>query len=550
MLNDHPNRFQFPSRRRDVYASHGMVASSHPLASEAGLRILRQGGNAVDACVAAAIALPVLEPAGTTFGSDNFAIVWSGNRLRGMSSSGFSPWNLTPEALASRGCRERIPPGGWDSTTLPGCVAGWIALLREFGTLTLEQAAQPAIELAEGGAPVTPYIQATLKSGYDRLAPRLSPRMRRNFENEFFPGGKVPAPGQRVYHPAMAEFLREMIRTDGASLYEGGKAAQAILRESRAGGGLWSEKDFQGFSPVLHDPLRVNYHGYEVCELPPNGQGITALMALSMLSDDVFDPDAFGAADTAHLQMEAIKLAFADTLRYVGDPDYMTGVTADMLLNPDYLRSRRALVDPARAQDYRAGNPPACDTCYFCAADTQGNMISMIQSCYNSFGSGITIPEYGLVLQSRGATFSLEPGHVNRAGPHKRPYQTIIPGFLMKDGEPVGPFGVMGGFMQPQGHLQVAMNLIDFHMSPQDALDAPRFCWSSGLHFDFEDHYNPDTVRLLREKGHEIALTDAFSGGYGDRPFGRGQIILYTDEDRSVLVGGTDPRGDGCVLGY
>ena len=549
MLDFNPHQFSFPSRRRDVYASRGMVASSHPLASAAGLRMLEQGGNAIDACVAVAIALPIVEPAATSFGSDNFAIVWSGDRLHGMSASGFSPWGLTEDYLQSRGYSGRIPAGGWDCTTLPGCVAGWIRLLREFGTMSLQEVAQPALELAEEGYPITPYVQGSFQRWHDQLVPRLSAEEARNFEAEFFPGGAAPAPGQIVRHPSMAAFLREIIETGGASLYEGGRIAQAILRASEKGGGRWTERDFQGFSPVMHEPLRVPYHGYEVCELPPNGQGITALMALNMLAPFSFCPDDFGRPETAHLQMEAIKLAFADSLKYVGDPDYMTQVDCRMLLDEAYAAGRRALIRPELAQDYHAGNPPACDTCYFCAADTQGNMISMIQSCYNAFGSAVTIPEYGLVLQSRGATFTLEKGHVNRAGPHKRPYQTIIPGFLMKDGRPVGPFGVMGGFMQPQGHLQVVMNLVDFHMSPQNALDAPRFCWSSGLDFDMEDHFPPETIAALRQKGHRISLMDAFSGSYYDRPFGRGQIILCADESRKVLVGGTDPRGDGCILG-
>ena len=550
MLQYNPHIFHFPSRRRDVYASHGMVSSSHPLASEAGLRILRQGGNAVDACVAMAMALPVVEPAATTFGSDNFAIVWAGGQLHGMSASGFSPWGLTEEHLAGCGYKERIPPGGWDSTTLPGCAAGWLKLLEEYGTITPAQAAGPAIELAEEGYPITPYVQATFARSWAALRPRLSKEMRKKFEAEFLPGGEVPKPGQLVRHPAMAAFLREIVRTEGASLYEGGKIAQAILRESRADGGLWSERDFEGFTPVMHEPLRVPYHGYEICELPPNGQGITALMALSMLADDVFSEGSFGTPETMHLQMEAVKLAFADSLQYVGDPDYMTEVTARGLLNPDYLRSRRRLIDPKRAQVFCAGEPPRGNTCYFCAADTKGNMISMIQSCFNSFGSAITIPEYGLVLQSRGATFSLTPGHVNRAGPHKRPYQTIIPGFLMKEGRPVGPFGIMGGFMQPQAHLQVMMNMIDFHMAPQDALDAPRFCWSSGLHFDVEDHFPAESLVKLGKMGHTLNQMEAFSGGYGDRPFGRGQIIQYADEEGEVLIGAADPRGDGCVLGF
>ena len=532
-----------------MYAANGMVASSHPLATAAGLRMLERGGNAVDACVAVAIALPVVEPGATTFGSDNFAILWSGGKLHGMSSSGYSPWGLTEDYLKSRGHTGRIAAGGWDSTTLPGCVAGWIRLLRQFGTMSLEEVSQPAIELAENGYPITPYVQGSFRRWREKLVPGLTEEETRNFDREFFPGGREPAPGQIVKHPAMAAFLREIIATDGASLYEGGPVAQAILRASERGGGRWTEKDFRGFSPVMHDPLRVRYHGYEICELPPNGQGVTALMALNMLRNDAFRPEDFGKPETVHLQMEAIKLAFADALKYVGDPDYMTAVSCDMLLDPDYADRRRGLILPDRAQVFRAGEPAGCDTCYFCAADTRGNMISMIQSCYNPFGSAVTIPEYGLVLQSRGATFALEEGHVNQAGPHKRPYQTIIPGFLMKDGLPVGPFGVMGGFMQPQGHLQVAMNLIDFQMSPQNALDAPRFCWSSGLRFDMEAHYPPGTVEALRSLGHEITVQDAFSGCYNDRPFGRGQIILFADETRQVLVGGTDGRGDGCILG-
>ena len=303
-----------------------------------------------------------------------------------------------------------------------------IRLRKHFGTMSLAEVAQPAIELAEEGHPITPYVQGSFQTWRDRLTPGLTESEARFFNNEFFPGGTCPAPGQMVKHPAMANFLREIIETEGASLYEGGRIAQAILRESKKGGGRWSERDFQGFSPVMHDPMRVSYHGYEVCELPPNGQGITALMALNLLDAYSFSPEDFGKPETAHLQMEAIKLAFADSLKYVGDPDYMNEVSCRMLLNRDYAELRRRLIRPDRAQDYHAGNPPRCDTCYFCAADTQGNMISMIQSCYNPFGSAVIIPEYGLVLQSRGATFTLEEAR-QPAGPHKRPYQTIIPGF-------------------------------------------------------------------------------------------------------------------------
>ena len=551
MIDFNRYAYNFPSRRRDVYAKHGMVASSHPLATEAGLRMLEKGGNAIDACVAVAIALPVVEPAATTYGSDNFAIIWSKDKLHGMSSSGFSPKGLTEEYIKSKGYTGKLPMGGWDCTTLPGGVAGWIKLLKEFGTLSLAEVAQPAIELAEEGHPITPYVQGSFEKWRGILKGQLNEDMLKNFENEFFPNGKAPKAGEIVKHPNMAKFLREVVATNGESLYKAdGNIAKAIVAEAKKNGGLWREEDFQGFEPVMHDPLRAKYHGYEVCELPPNGQGITALMALNTLNEFEFNKDSFGTPRTTHLQIEAIKLAFADTLKYVADPDYMTKVTCDMLLNPKYTQIRKGLIDENKATDFKAGEPDTCDTCYFCAADTKGNMISMIQSCYNPFGSAVTIPDYGLVLQARGATFVVEDGHVNNAGPHKRPYQTIIPAFLMKDGKPVGPYGVMGGYMQPQGHLQVAMNMIDFKMSPQNALDAPRFCWNKGLSLDIESHFNPATIEALQFMGHQLNVQDAYTGGYCDRPFGRGQIIMYTDETQTALVGGSDPRGDGCIIGF
>lgn len=547
MLNFNPYSYRFNSRRRSVYAKHGMVASSHPLATEAGMKIMEAGGNAIDACVAVAIMLPVVEPAATTFGSDNFAIVWNKDKLEGISSSGWSPYGLTEEYIKSKGYEGKIPLGGWDCTTIPGCVAGWIELLKRYGTKSLAEVAAPAIQAAEEGHPITPYVVASFNKWRNILKANLNEDMLKNFDDTFFPGGKAPKPGSIVKYPGMARFLKEVVATDGACLYGGGDVAKAIVRESNKNGGLWKMADFENFKPVIHEPLRTNYHGYDLCELPPNGQGITALIAANILDDYKFGENDFGTPRTSHLQMEAIKLAFADAKKYVGDPGYMTKVTCDMLLDPKYTAKRRALIDETVAQDFKAGDPDACDTCYFCAADTEGHMISMIQSCYNPFGSGVVIPEYGLVLQARGGTFVVEEGHVNNAGPHKKPYQTIIPAFLMKGDKPVGPFGVMGGYMQPQGHLQVAMNLIDFHMNPQEALDAPRFCWNAGVQFDMEDGFNPATLEDLEFKGHKLNVMNAYIGGYCDRPFGRGQIIMLTDDN--VLVGGSDGRGDGCIIG-
>ena len=550
MVNFDHYAYHYPSRRRAVYAKKGMVASSHPKASEAGLRMLEKGGNAIDACVAMAIMLPLVEPAATTYGSDNFAIVWAKDKLHGMSSSGWSPKGLTPEYCAGKGYKVKIPMGGWDCTTLPGCVAGWIKLLKEFGTMTLAEVAAPAIEVAEEGYPITPYVQGSFAWRKDWLEANLTPELAKNFEAEYFPnpGGTAPEPGQVVKHPNMARFLKEIVETNGDSLYKGGKIAQAIVRESKATGGLWEMEDLEGFEPVMHDPLRAEYHGYEICELPPNGQGITALIAANILNKYEFHPAAYEDVRTKHLQMEAIKLAFADAKAYVADPDYMTKVTCDMLLDPKYTEIRRNLIDENKAQDFKAGQPDACDTCYFCAADTKGNMISMIQSCYNCYGSGVTIPEYGLTLQSRACTFEMTEGHPNQVGGHKRPYQTIIPAFLMKDGRPVGPFGIMGGYNQPQAHIQVAMNMIDFKMNPQAALDAPRFCWTSGKNFDIESGHRQSTLDGLQFKGHALTVKEPFGGGYCDRPFGRGQVIIL-DEEQNTLIGGSDPRGDGCVIG-
>jgi gamma-glutamyltranspeptidase/glutathione hydrolase len=520
-----------------------MVACTHPLAAEAGLRMLWKGGNAIDACVAMAMILPLVEPAATTYGSDNFAIFWTKDKLHGMSSSGWSPAKLTEEYVKSKGYTA-MPRSGWDSTTIPGCVRGWVNLVEKFGKLTLADVAQPAIEYAEEGHPMTPYVVGSFDKRLGMISPLISDEQIENFRKVWYKHGKAPAPGQLCHFPEMGRFLREVVETNGESVYSG-KIAQAIVDLSKKTGGLWEMEDFENFDSIFHDPLRVNYRGVEVCELPPNGQGIVALMALNILKGFEFGEYDFGTPRTLHLQMEALKLAFADGKRYIADQEYMTQVTCDDLLNEKYAEERRALIDMNKAQDFKAGDPTASDTVYFAAADTDGNMISMIQSCYTPFGSGVVVPEYGLALQSRCASFTIEDGHPNNAGPHKRPYQTIIPAFLMKDGKPLGPFGLMGGYMQPQGHTQVVMNMVDFHMNPQNALDAPRFCWSAGLNFDLEDHFNPAVIDALVRKGHQISTHNAYTADYCDRPFGRGQIILLTDEN--TLIGGTEGRGDGAI---
>jgi gamma-glutamyltranspeptidase/glutathione hydrolase len=544
MIYFNPNMYHFGSRRRTIYSKNGMVACTHPLAAEAGLRMLSKGGNAIDACVAMAMVLPLVEPSATTYGSDNFAIFWAKNKLHGMSSSGWSPKALTEDYVKEKGY-SAMPRAGWDSTTIPGCVRGWVNLVEKFGKLTLADVAQPAIEYAEEGHPMTPYVVGSFDMRLGTIIPSLSPELLENFKAVWYKDGKAPAPGQLCKYPEMGRFLREVVATKGESVYSG-EIAKAIVNLSKRTGGHWEMSDFEGFDSIFHDPLRTDYRGYEICELPPNGQGITALIALNIIKGFDFGPNDFGTPRTLHLQMEAIKLAFADAKKYVADPKYMTKVRCEDLLSEKYAIERRALINMDKAQDFKAGNPPGSDTCYFAAADTNGNMISMIQSCYTPFGSGVVIPEYGLSLQSRAASFAIEEGHANNAGPHKRPYQTIIPAFIMQDGKPLGPFGLMGGYMQPQGHMQVAMNMIDFQMNPQDSIDAPRFCWNSGLDISVEDHYNPAVVDALLRKGHKLTTHNAYTGDYCDRPFGRGQIILLTDEN--TLIGGADGRGDGTIF--
>jgi gamma-glutamyltranspeptidase/glutathione hydrolase len=378
MMNFDHHMYHFGSRRRTVYAKNGMIACTHPLAAEAGLLMLYKGGNAIDACVAMAMALPLLEPAATTYGSDNFAIFWAKDKLHGMSSSGWSPRAFTHDYIKSKGYTA-MPRSGWDSTTIPGCVRGWVNLVEKFGKLSLAEVAQPAIEYAEEGHPMTPYTVGSFDTRANMIGPVLSPEQNIEFRKLWFRNGRAPAPGELCKFPEMARFLREVVETNGESVYSG-KIAEAIVAHSKRTGGLWEMKDFEGFDSIFHDPLRVNYRGYEVCELPPNGQGIVALLALNILKGFEFGPHDFGAARTLHIQMEALKLAFADGKKYVGDTEYMTEKSCEDLLNEDYAAHRRSLIDPDRAQDFKAGNPPGSDTCYFAAADADGNMISMIQS--------------------------------------------------------------------------------------------------------------------------------------------------------------------------
>lgn len=537
-LDFSPYQYPFPSRRMVHYASRGMVSATHPEAANAGLTILHQGGNAVDAAIAMAATLTVVEPASNGLGSDNFALVWSGNKLYGLNSSGFSPKGLTYERLTRNG-ETAIPNFGWEAVTVPGAPAGWAALSQRFGKLPFSKLLEPAIEAAENGHAVTAHAvgcwERVCRLYHEKLGALADP-----FLEVFSKQGEPYRPGEVFRSPGHAKTLRRIAESQARDFYEG-EIAEAICRFARETGGYLEKEDLAAYEPSWVEPISVKYRGYDVWEIPPNGQGIVALMALNILKGYSFEPSEFGSARALHLQMEAIKLAFADAARYVSDIRTMPYSPAD-LLSEAFAAQRRREISETEARDPHPGTPPSGGTVYFAAADCSGTMISMIQSNYMGFGSGICIPGYGITMQNRGVNFSLEKGHANVYAPRKRPYHTIIPGFLTKDGEAVGPFGVMGGFMQPQGHLQVIMNTLDFHMNPQAALDAPRFCWEHGKNIQVEG-YNDAVIQELKRKGHLLRRISLDDGGTG-----RGQIIWKTPYN--TLCGGTEPRGDGTIYSY
>lgn len=513
-----------------------MVATSQALASQAGLSILRRGGNAVDAAVATAASLTVLEPTSNGIGGDAFAILWFEGSMYGLNSSGPSPRSLTVEAVRDRG-HDAMPRHGFIPVTVPGAPAAWASLVRRFGRLSLEEVLRPAVEYAENGFPVS----AVLSQGWNRAMQAYRKNLKGPESADFFevfaPGGRAPAAGEVWRSERHAATLKEIGATDAASFYRGALAERMHDFHARHGGFL-TAGDLEAFEPEWVAPLSASYRGFDVWELPPNGQGLIALMALKML--DGFEFPARDREETFHLQMEAVKLAFSDGRQYITDPRHMT-VSPEALLSDGYAEGRRALIGD-RARPPEPGRPPEGGTVYLATADGDGNMVSMIQSNYFGFGAGLVVPGTGISLQNRGVGFSLEDGAANRLEPGKRTYHTIIPGFLTKNGRPIGPFGVMGGFMQPQGHVQVLMNTIDFHLHPQAALDAPRWQWVEGLRVDVEPGFPPHLAQALHRRGHDVRVaTD--SGG-----FGRGQIIWKIEE--GALVGGTDPRTDGAVAAW
>lgn len=528
-----PLYYPYASRRNLVYGHRGMVASSHPLATQAGLQILKSGGNAVDAALTVAAALTVVDPANNGVGGDCFAIVsMKGQPLYGLNSSGFSPQLLTRELVEARG-EEVIPFQGWLPVTVPGAPAGWAALRDRFGTKALDELFAPAVELSRGYA-LSPDNAPILNQFTQFFGSHQDPLMR-EWVKGFNPSGRTFRAGDIYALHDLGDTLARLAATNCRDAYEGELAAR-IDAYSRETGGTLRKEDLAAYQPRWVQPVSTSFAGHEVWELPPNGQGMTALIALNIL--EALPLAGAGEVERLHLEMEAMKLAFADALHYIADPAFMR-LAPEALLSKDYARTRAVQIT-GKAQVYAHGTPMRGDTVYFCCADGEGNSISMIQSLYRGFGSGVLVPGTGVCLQDRGACFTMQKGHANVVAPRKYPYHTIIPGFLTRGGEPVGPFGIMGGYMQPQAHMQVMARLLLEGLNPQAALDAPRFCWTEGLRFEMEPSFSPAVIDALRRRGHDITV---ISGSQ----YGRGQMILRQGES---WAGATEPRADGSVIGF
>ena len=485
-----------------------VVASSQLLAAQAGLAMLARGGNAADAAIATAIALTVVEPTGNGIGSDAFAILWDGERLHGLNASGRAPVEWTPERFAGR---TAMPERGWDAVTVPGAVSAWKALSDRFGALPFYELFEPAIRYAEEGFLVTPVIGVLWARAAGQLAGQPG------FAEAFLPGGRAPASGSRFFSPGHARSLRLIAESGGAAFYEG-ELAEEMVAHSMAHGGVLSLDDLARHEADWCGTLSRDYRGATLHEIPPNGQGIAALMALGILEHtrvhtlEADDPLAL------HLQIEAMKLALRDAEAFVADPGHMEAVGAEDLLADSYLAARASEIDETRAQDFGSGAPKNGGTVYLTAADASGMMVSFIQSNYMGFGSGVVVPGTGISLQNRGAGFSLDPESPNRVGPGKRPFHTIIPGFLMKNGRPAMSFGVMGGPMQAQGHVQMVLRTDLWGQDPQMAVDAPRWRVTEGLGLACETTMAPDTLSTLEALGHALSLEapdNAF--GFGGR---------------------------------
>lgn len=526
----------FPSRRSVVTARNGMVATSQPLAAQAGLEVLRKGGNAIDAAIATAACLTVVEPTSNGLGSDAFAIVWFQGELYGINGSGKSPAKLTINELQKKGYRE-VPKYGWPSVTVPGAVGMWVALSERFGKLSFESLLQDAICYGEEGYALTPTLSYHWQRAIQHFRRVLTDSEFKHWFDTFVPEGFSAKMGEVIQLAHHAQTLKLIATTKGESFYRGELADQIVSFSQQTGG--WIEKDdLASYQPEWVKPISVSFAGHEVWELPPNGHGITVLMALRLLEGQ----NLLETQDAKHIhrQIEAMKMAMSAGKMAITDPDYMKIQAIDLLSDP-YLQPWKERLQDDQAVDPMV-SPPKGGTVYLCTADREGNMVSFIQSNYMGFGSGLVVPNTGIALQNRGADFSMDQHHINALAPKKRSYHTIIPGFLTKQGQAIGPFGVMGGYMQPQGHLQVLVRSLIEGYHPQATLDAPRWQWIGGKKVQIESHMPMDVIEGLRRKGHEVEIMKDWSA------FGRGQIIWR--QSNGVFIGGTEPRTDGMIAAW
>ena len=533
--------------RSPVLAEHGMVCTSHPLASQIGLDILKQGGNAIDAAIAANAALGLMEPTGCGVGGDLFAIVWDAKtqKLYGLNGSGRSPKSMSLDTLKAMGL-EKIPAYGPLPVSVPGAVDGWTSLHDKFGSMPLKKILAPAIGYAEEGFPVTELIGYYLGS-IDRFSRMGYPNIK---ETYFDPnGGQRPKNGDRYRNPALADTYRAIAKKGREGFYEG-EVAQTITTFIKEQGGFLSLEDLSSHHSQWVEPVSVNYRGYDVWELPPNGQGIAALQLLNILENKDFSEVRWGSEEHLHLFTEAKKRVFEDRAKYYADMD-MAKVPVEALLSKEYAAENYAELKPY-ASNYDAGKISAGETIYLTVADKDGNMISLIQSNYRGMGSGMVPPGLGFMLQDRGELFSLEEGYNNTYEPGKRPFHTIIPAFITKDGAPLMSFGVMGGDFQPQGHAQIVMNMVDYGMNVQEAGDAPRWDHSGGsspvtgpstdkgeVHVESGIPY--ETVRGLMGRGHKVGFARGIYGGYQ---------AIYRDPETGFYHGASESRKDGQAAGY
>ena len=533
----------YTSTRIPVFARN-VVSTSHPLAAQAGLRILQQGGNAVDAAVATAAVMTLVEPVSNGLGSDSFCILWDGKKLHGLNASGCAPQAWTPDYFKRKyGADARTPPQrGMDSVTVPGAVASWVALSERFGKLPFADLMAPAIETAERGYLVPPVVQQKWEAATSLL------QSQPGFAQGFLPWGRAPEVGELFRFAAAARAFKSIAASKGESFYRG-EIAAAIEKFSTANGGSLKASDLANWKPEWVEPISRDYRGYTLHEIPPNGQGIAALIALGILEKFDIASMPVDSVASQHLQIEAMKLAFADVYHHVAESSSMA-VTHLQMLDDDYLASRAKLIDVKKAQNFGVGNHVKGGTIYLTAADESGMMVSFIQSNYMGFGSGCVEPEFGISLQNRGHGFNLDPSSANVVAPGKRPFHTIIPAFLTKGGQPVMSFGVMGGNMQPQGHMQTLVRMLDYKQNPQAACDAPRWRFNAGLEINVESAMNAKTIEGLGALGHRM---EVINDSYQD--FGAGQFIWRVGEEKGNpavegYVAASDARRDGLAAGF